>query len=231
MLINFIHTIFAFGSLAMIARIDAKQFEISPQFVIIAAINIFSLRLGIGHNLIDIFIAVLITLAGLGIYMLVFAKRSRGISPGDLYLIPILGLAVSFDYLIAALLALAAAQLVYTYFLSRKRGKRFSLKSGGPLGPSFCLVVGIFLALQLWRALITEIPIGANSYSFILFVVSWGISGAALVWMFFENRSEVQFRSLKACQKPRFSKNPPDTLRDAENDFKYNSNSAGGSKS
>ena len=191
MLINFIHAIFAFGSLVMIARIDAKQFEISPQFVIIAAANIFSLRLGIGHNLIDIVTPVLIILASLGIYMFVFAKRLRGISSWDLYLIPILGLAVSFNYLILALLALVAAQLVYTYFLSRKRGKRFSLKSGGPLGPSFCLVVGIFLGLQLWREFITDIPIGANSYSLILFAASLGISGFAFIWLFLENQIEV----------------------------------------
>lgn len=147
-LIPELHLALATLGLVLLAFEDWAYFEIAPQWVILAAVNIVAFQLSIGMPVSELVLGVL--LMGAALALVVGALRALGrknaIGLGDLYFIPIFGLATGHTYLQIGLAVLAITAVVFTLGFALMRGKRGwkIIKSMTPAAPPFAIaMIGI----------------------------------------------------------------------------------------
>ena len=140
-----VHVLFATIALVVIAVIDARRFEISPQWVLIASVNIIAIQLGLGVSVAELAIGTGFFGAVTIGYFLLFKQVRKRLGLGDLYLLPMLGLVFpSFIYIWPALICVSVLLVTHHIYLSYKRGKKL-FQGHLPLAPAFCTMFGVFL--------------------------------------------------------------------------------------
>ena len=140
-----VHLLFVTVALVVIAVIDARRFEISPQWVLIASVNIITVQVGLGVSVAELAIGTgffgAVTLG----YFLLFKQVRKRLGLGDLYLLPMLGLVFpAFVYIWPALICVSVLLISHHIYLSHKRGKKL-FQGHLPLAPAFCATLGVFL--------------------------------------------------------------------------------------
>ena len=168
-----VHLLFVTVALVVIAVIDARRFEISPQWVLIASINIITVQLGLGVSISDLIIGTgffgAVTLG----YFLLFKQVRKLLGFGDFYLIPMLGLVFpSFTHIWPALTCVSGLLITHHIYLSYKRGKKL-FQGHLPLAPAFCTTFGVFL----WLTYLFSIGDGGYAIDLMLQVEISFVSG------------------------------------------------------
>lgn len=185
-----IHLTLAIVALVLLLIEDWSHFEIAPQWVIIASVNIIAFNLSIGLSPQDIFTGFIIWSGSIVVIYgaLNFLGRKNGIGRGDLYSIPLLGLAAAHDLLIPSLTLFVCTSFPFLIWFSWMRGKRGRqmMYSTAPLGPPLAvtiilLLINRFASAEYWPS----IPLPASWITFIAAGV-FLISICALFWRVYE---------------------------------------------
>ena len=187
-----VHVLFATIALVVIAIIDAKWFEISPQWVLIASVNIITVQLGLGVTVGELAIGTgffgAVTLG----YFLLFKQVRKRLGLGDLYLLPMLGLVFpSFIYIWPALICVSVSLITHHIYLSHKRGKRL-FQGHLPLAPAFCTMFGVFLWITYLFSFGEEGPAMDLALQVEISFVSGCLSVLAVIWYYAENAQRGQ---------------------------------------
>ena len=182
-----LHLLLASMALLAISVIDAKWFVISPQWVLIALVNIIAVQQCLGVSIAGLAIGTgffgAVTLG----YFLLFKQVRKSLGFGDLYMLPMFGLVFpSFIHIWSALICISALLITHHIYLTHKRGKKL-FKGHQPLAPAFCTTFGVFLWVKYFTASSDIFQISASMYQVLVSLAVVGVTMASYAWFFVEN--------------------------------------------